>query len=91
VPCWLVLSGPSLYAFTVPNLSKREKELARLAKDGLYEIMRLDFLPTHESLNMKVAKLFLGTKISSGINSFRNFACLIFRWNAKIRFESEQR
>lgn len=66
IPCWLVLSGPSLYAFTVPNMPKREKELTQLAHDGLYAVMRKEFQPAHEPLNMKLAKLFLGTKISSG-------------------------
>lgn len=93
IPCWLVLSGPSLYAFTVPNMPKREKELTQLAHDGLYAVMRKEFQPAHEPLNMKLAKLFLGTKISSGENDFLilvvRFACSCRRWNAAIRIESQ--
>jgi hypothetical protein len=65
-PCWLVLSGTSLFAFVVPNLQKREKELQLLAQKGLGAIAKKEFQTSHETLNMKQARLFIGKKINTG-------------------------
>jgi hypothetical protein len=66
------MSGVSLYAFTVPNIQKRERELYELAKFGLPTILKKEFSTAHETLNLKVAKLFMGKKISSGIIILRH-------------------
>jgi len=65
-PCWLVLSGTSLFAFVVPNLLKRVKELDALAERGLGAIAKKEFQASHDTLNMKQARLFLGKRINTG-------------------------
>jgi hypothetical protein len=65
-PCWLVMSGTSLFAFVVPNLQKKEKELQLLAQKGLGAIAKKEFQTSHETLNMKQARLFIGKKINTG-------------------------
>lgn len=65
-PCFLVLSGPALYAFNVPNIQKKEKDLDLLARKGLGAILKKEFQQSHETLNMKQARLFIGKKINTG-------------------------